>query len=59
MVKNDESQYNSITNITRGAVSIQLPHENGGGMAIYNNAGKNVGMFASTDIGGCQLTHQR
>ena len=56
MVKNDESQPNIATNITRGAVSIHAA-ENGGGMAIFNNAGKNVLMLGVSNTGrGALLT---
>lgn len=50
IVKNDESQYNITTNIIRGAVSIHAT-ENGGGLAIYNNEGKTVGLFGVNDTG--------
>ena len=52
MVKNDESQ----PNITSGALSIHAA-ENGGGIAIFNNAGKNVVMLGvSNTDGGALLT---
>ena len=54
MVKNDESQYNSITNITKGAVSIHAA-ENGGGVAVFNNAGNNVVMLGVSNTGGGAL----
>lgn len=52
MVKNDESQSNTITNFSRGAISIHAA-ENGGGIAIFNNAGKIVMMLgvSNTDSG--------
>ena len=50
MVKNDESQYNSITNITRGAISIHAA-ENGGGVAVFNNAGNNVVILGVSNTG--------
>ena len=49
-VKNDESPRN-----TPNGTAYIYAAEYGGGLAINNNAGKNVGMFGATDIGGCQL----
>ena len=49
-VKNDESP----RNVLKGAVSIYAA-EYGGGLAIYNNAGQDVGLLGANDIGGCQL----
>ncbi|MDE0682480.1 MAG: hypothetical protein OXI63_06150 [Candidatus Poribacteria bacterium] len=49
-VKNDESPRNAL----KGTAYIYAA-EYGGGLAIYNNAGKNVGMFGATDIGSCHL----
>ena len=50
MVKNDESQSNITADIMKGAVAIHAA-ENGGGLVIYNNAGKSVGVFGANDTG--------
>ena len=49
-VKNDESTHNF-----EGGAAYIYAAEYGGGFAIHNNAGKNVGMFGTSDIGGCLL----
>ena len=54
MVKNDESQ----PNITSGAVSIHAA-ENGGGIVIFDNSGKTVGMFGVSNAGDVLLTGDR
>ena len=54
MVKNDESQPNIATNTIKGAVSIHAA-ENGGGMAILNNAGKTVMMLGVSHTGSGML----
>ena len=50
IAKNDESRHNITSNIIKGSVSIHAA-ENGGGLAIYNNEGKTVGLFGVNDIG--------
>ncbi len=50
VVKNNESPRNAFS----GAAYIYAA-EYGGGLAILNNAGKNVGLFGASDIGGCLL----
>ena len=54
VVKNDESQPNIATDIMRGSVSIHAV-ENGGGLAIFNNAGKTVVMLGVSNTGGGML----
>ena len=49
-VKNDESSRNAI-----GGAAYIYAAEYGGGLAILNNAGKNVGLFGASDVGGCLL----
>lgn len=50
IVKNDESPRNAF----KGTAYIYAA-EHGGGLAIFNNSGKNVGMFGASDTGGCLL----
>ena len=55
IVKNNEFPRNTLTRNTLNGTAYIYAGEYGGGLAINNNAGKNVGMFGATDIGGCQL----